>query len=142
MPVYGGAINNSFETFLENELKNRPGGFSEDTIRHLVQTYGSEYGEILQYCDRDQKWSKTLSSNSPVIRAQILHGIREEMACTLEDLLYRRTHLGVVDYPDESSVSACAEIMAQELDFHGEKNDALQCRPEKYVFLDPNDILD
>jgi len=126
MAVYGGAINNSFETFLENELKKRPGGLSEDTIRHLVQTYGSEYREILQYCDRDQKWSKPLSSNSPVIRAQILHGIREEMACTLEDLLYRRTQLSVVDYPDESSVSACAEIMAQELGFHGEKIRRLQ----------------
>jgi len=120
-PVHGGEMN-CFEEFLENELQKRPSGLSEETIRHLVETYGSEYREILQYCDRDERWSKPVTSNSPVIRAEILHGIRKEMACTLEDLLCRRTHLGVVDYPDESCVRACAEIMAYELGSLGGRN--------------------
>jgi len=113
---------NSFEEFLENELQKRPLGLSEETIRHLIQSYGSEYREILQYCDQDQKWSKLVASHSPVIRAEILHAIREEMACKLEDLLYRRTDLGAVGYPDESCVSACAGIMAHELGSHTEQN--------------------
>jgi glycerol-3-phosphate dehydrogenase len=112
-PVYGGEIN-CFEEFLENELEKRPCGLSKDTIRHLLETYGSEYREVLQYCERDQKWSKPITSNSPVIRAEILHAIREEMACTLEDLLYRRTHLGVGGDPDQSCINACANIMAGE----------------------------
>lgn len=120
-PVHGGAMN-CFEEFLENELQKRPSGLSEETIRHLIRTYGSEYREVLQYCDRDQNWSKLVTSNSPVIRAEILHGIREEMACTLEDLLYRRTHLGAVEYPDESCVSTCAEIMAYEISSRNGKN--------------------
>ena len=120
-PIYGGAMN-SFEEFLENELQQRPLGLSEEAIRHLIQSYGSEYREILQYCDQDQKWSKPVANHSPVIRAEILHAIREEMACKLEDLLYRRTDLGTVGYPDESCVSACAGIMAQELGSHTGQN--------------------
>jgi glycerol-3-phosphate dehydrogenase len=113
-PIYGGAMK-SFEEFLENELQNKPLGLSQETMRHLIQTYGSEYREVLQYCDQDQKWSKPIASNSPVIRAEILHCIREEMACNLEDLLYRRTELGAVGYSDDSCVSSCAEIMEHEL---------------------------
>jgi glycerol-3-phosphate dehydrogenase len=108
-PVYGGAMN-SFEEFLEDELQKKPLGLSEETLRHLIQTYGSEYREVLQYCDQDQKWSKPVASNSPVIRAEILHSIREEMACKLEDLLYRRTELGAVGYPDDSCVSSCTRV--------------------------------
>jgi glycerol-3-phosphate dehydrogenase len=120
-PIYGGAMN-SFEEFLENELQKRPLGLSEETIRHLIQSYGSEYRKILQYCDQDQKWSKPVASHSPVIRAEILHAIREEMACKLEDLLYRRTDLGAVGYLDESCVSTCAGIMAHELGSHTGQN--------------------
>jgi glycerol-3-phosphate dehydrogenase len=120
-PIYGGAMN-SFEDFLENELQIRPLGLSEETIRHLIQSYGSEYRKILQYCDQDQKWSKPVASHSPVIRAEILHAIREEMACKLEDLLYRRTDLGAVGYLDESCVSTCAGIMAHELGSHTGQN--------------------
>jgi glycerol-3-phosphate dehydrogenase len=114
VPVYGGAMR-SFEEFLEHELHRQPLGLSEDTTRHLIQTYGSEYRKVLGYCDQDPKWSKPVVSNCPVIRAEILHAIREEMACKLEDVLYRRTELAADGYPDDSCVAVCAEIMAHEL---------------------------
>jgi glycerol-3-phosphate dehydrogenase len=121
VPVYGGTMN-SFQEFLESELQRKRPGLSEETIRHLIQTYGSEYREVLRYCDQDPEWSKPVTSNSPVIRAEILHGVREEMACKLEDILYRRTELGAFSYPDDSCVSSCAEIMAHELRSHGGQN--------------------
>jgi glycerol-3-phosphate dehydrogenase len=121
VPVCGGVMN-SFEEFLQSELQRKPLASSEETIRHLIQTYGSEYREILRYCDQDPEWSKPVASNSPVIRAEILHGFREEMACKLDDILYRRTELGAGGYPDDSCVSCCAEIMSQELESHGGQN--------------------
>jgi glycerol-3-phosphate dehydrogenase len=121
VPVYGGGMS-SFTTFLESELQSKPVGLSEESMRHLIQTYGSEYRQVLRYCKEDPEWSKPVSSHSPVIRAQILHGVREEMACKLGDILFRRTDLGASGYPDDSSVSSCAEIMARELGLCTGKN--------------------
>ena len=114
VPVDGGAMT-SFEEFLEREIQREPLGLSENTTRHLIQTYGSEYRAVLRYCEEDPKWSKPVTRNSLVIRAEILHAIREEMACKLEDVLYRRTELGADGYPDEACTTACAQIMAHEL---------------------------
>ena len=121
VPIYGGRMR-SFAKFLETELQKKPSGLSEETTRHLIQTYGSEYQQVLRYCKEDPAWSKPVSSNSPVIRAQILHGVREEMACKLEDILFRRTDLGASGCPGDSSVGSCAEIMARDLGLRAGKN--------------------
>jgi glycerol-3-phosphate dehydrogenase len=114
VPVFGGAMS-SFSEFLETELQRNALGLSQETLRHLIETYGSEYRAVLHCCKEDPEWSKPVTSNSPVIRAEILHGVREEMACKLEDILYRRTDLGARGHPDDSCVSSCADIMAQAL---------------------------
>ena len=105
----------SFKKFVETELQRDALGLSDETTRHLIQTYGSEYRQVLRYCDEDPGWSKPVAGSSPVIRAEILHAIREEMACTLDDILCRRTDLSVAAYADDSCLSFCAEIMAHEL---------------------------
>jgi glycerol-3-phosphate dehydrogenase len=114
VPVYGGAMS-SFKKFVETELKRDSLGLSDETIRHLVQTYGSEYRQVLRYCEEDPGWSRPIARSSPVIRAEILHAIREEMACTPDDILCRRTDLSVAAYADDSCFNSCAEIMAHEL---------------------------
>ncbi len=114
IPVSGGEMK-SFDEFLSDELTKRPQGFSHETIRHLIHIYGSEYPRILQYCKQDSEWAEPICGDSPAIKAQILHAVREEMACTLEDILYRRTELGASGEPDEASVNTCADIIAREL---------------------------
>ena len=114
IPVSGGVMK-SFEQFLNDELLKRPQGLSEETIRHLIHIYGSEYRKILSYCEQDSEWAEQVCRDSPVIKAQVLHAVREEMACKLEDILYRRTELGATRDPDETSVNTCADIMAHEL---------------------------
>jgi glycerol-3-phosphate dehydrogenase len=114
VPVYGGAIS-SFKKFLESELQSKPLGFSEETIRHLIEAYGSNYHKVLSYCYEDPAWSKPVAGNSPVIRAEIIHAVREEMACTLDDILYRRTELGVEGNADAPCLNLCADILAHEL---------------------------
>jgi glycerol-3-phosphate dehydrogenase len=118
IPVSGGDMR-SFDGFVKDELTRRPQGFSDETIRHLIHNYGSEYSKILRYCEQDSEWAEPVSPDSPTIKAQILHAVREEMACTLEDVLYRRTELGASGEPDEASVNTCADIIAHELKSYG-----------------------
>lgn len=112
--IYGGAIER-FNDFLENAIKTRPQGLSEETMRHLVYNYGSEYLEILKYLDENPNWGQRITDTSHVIKAEILYGIREEMAQKLADVILRRTELGTAGYPGEECLESCANIMANEL---------------------------
>jgi glycerol-3-phosphate dehydrogenase len=59
----------------------------------------------------------SLYDNAPgaVVKAEILHGVREEMAHKLTDVIFRRTTLGVAGNPGDACLRICAAIMAQEL---------------------------
>lgn len=113
-PIDGGDIEN-FNDFLKSSIETRPGNFSPEIIRHLVYNYGSEHHEILKYVNENDSLGQRINDDSPVIRAEILFGIKEEMAQKLSDVILRRTELGSAGYPGDDSLKTCAEIMAKEL---------------------------
>ena len=113
-PVYGGDIE-YFEEFLTQEIRRRANEFSPEIVQHLVYNYGSKYSEILKYLKNDRKWGDRVSDRYPVIKAEILYGIKEEMAQKLTDVLLRRTELGSAGNPGNECLKVCATIMAKEL---------------------------
>ena len=115
-PVHGGEIDN-FEKFLHDQIQRRSCGLTGDTIRRLVYNYGAAYPEVLQYVDKEAV--KTIGESSIILRAQVLHGIRNEMAQKLSDVVFRRTELGTAGHPGNERVKACAETMGTELGWSG-----------------------
>jgi glycerol-3-phosphate dehydrogenase len=63
----------------------------------------------------DPAFKPRVAPGVPVIRAQIVHAIRHEMACTLTDVVARRTPLGAAGYPGREVAERCAAVMAGEL---------------------------
>jgi glycerol-3-phosphate dehydrogenase len=59
------------------------------------------------------------AGNSSLIRAEILHSIREEMAQKLTDVVFRRTSLGIVGNQRGDVLRNTAAIMAKELGWNG-----------------------
>jgi len=114
IPVLGGAIH-GLEEFTTQAFDKKPAGVNAETLRHLLQTYGSEYREILRYYEEDPVWGEPVTSGSPVIKAEVVHGVREEMAEKLRDVIFRRTELGTAGYPGDACFKICAEIMGTEL---------------------------
>jgi len=88
---------------------------------HLSRNHGSEYQTVLNYCKKNPTLAEQLSQDVPVIKAEVLHGIREEMAKKLSDIVFRRTELGSAGFPGEEALTACSEIMAQELEWSSSK---------------------
>ncbi|MDO8725829.1 MAG: glycerol-3-phosphate dehydrogenase/oxidase [Candidatus Methanoperedens sp.] len=114
----GGSIER-FNEFLENAIKTRPQELSKQTMLHLVYNYGSEYPEVLKYLGED--WSNEISASLHVIKAEILYGIKEEMAQKLADVILRRTELGTAGYPGDECLKTCASIMAKKLGWNESK---------------------
>ena len=67
--------------------------------------------DLLEHEDRQKVVGNSLES---LTKAEVLHGIREEMAHKLSDVIFRRTILGIAGDPGDSLLRACAAIMAKE----------------------------
>jgi len=59
----------------------------------LVTAYGSAWGFVWIRSERDPALGERVSSGLPYIMAEVAHAVEHERACTLADLLVRRTHV-------------------------------------------------
>jgi len=119
-PIWGGTVD-PFNEFQTQQIENRPKDVSEDVIRHLISAHGSQYQEILRYREEDPCWNQHLADCFPVMKAEIIHGIRVEMAQKLSDFIFRRTELGTAGYPGHTCLDSCAAIMSDELGWDEER---------------------
>ena len=88
-PLPGGAARDL--TVLARDIERE--GFSRDVAEHLVRCYGSEAPAVVRLAQSDLALKRPIVPGHPALRAELLHGIRREMAVTLADLLMRRTHV-------------------------------------------------
>lgn len=90
-------------------------GVQEDLARHLYQNYGTTSKSVIAYLHQDREMGRTISTDPLIIAAEIVHGVREEMALKLSDVVFRRTDLGQFRCPPLESLQSAARIMAKEL---------------------------
>jgi glycerol-3-phosphate dehydrogenase len=88
---------------------------------HLVHSYGSSYPSILNYATKEPSLIETIATESPVLKAEIIHAVRQEMAQKLVDVVCRRTPLGAVGPPEQNDLLACASLVAAELGWDQKK---------------------
>lgn len=116
-PVHGGSIER-FEPFLRGEVHKKPCGLDEAAVQRLVYNYGSAYGEVLSAFDGELAQQR--GTEYAVLKAETLHAVRDEMACTLADVLLRRSDWASAGHPGADIVRFCAEVMAAELGWTAE----------------------
>jgi glycerol-3-phosphate dehydrogenase len=103
------------EALHEQLRREAPPTIDDGVARQLVETYGSEYRAILPLLAEMPVLARRVAPSVPVIRAQVVHAIRHEMACTLTDVVTRRVPLGAAAYPGREVAEGCAAVMAEEL---------------------------
>jgi len=62
----------------------------------LVRRYGNEAGAVAAFAGGDPAQLRPVAEGVPVLGVEFLWGVHHEMALTVEDLLDRRTRLGLV----------------------------------------------
>lgn len=60
---------------------------------HLVHAYGSAWRDVHAYCDRDAASRAVIADGLPYRMGEMRWAVERELACTLGDLLIRRTHV-------------------------------------------------
>jgi glycerol-3-phosphate dehydrogenase len=84
-------------------------------IRHITGVYGDRCAAIVRLMAERSDWRMPLVPGRPVVGAEVVHAIRNEMACTLADIVVRRSELGAMGHPGAEMVNAMAGIAADEL---------------------------
>lgn len=59
----------------------------------LTLAYGSRWRNVWSFAQRDHSMSRRLVEDLPYLLAEVPHAVEREMACTLADVLIRRTHV-------------------------------------------------
>ena len=116
-PIFGGRIDD-IDGFLGRAAEQRPYGLDHGVLQALIHNYGSEYMGVLKYIERNSDLAVRVSGSN-VLKAEIIHAVREEMAEKLGDAVFRRTDLGTGCYPGDEALETCAGLMAVELGWDG-----------------------
>lgn len=113
LPVHGGNIDD-FQDFIKQTIKSQGQRLMPKVTRALVHNYGSEYQRVLHYAQDNGELLETIG-HSTVIKAEVLHAVREEGAIKLSDVVLRRTDLGTAGYPGDEALSICGKLMTKDL---------------------------
>jgi glycerol-3-phosphate dehydrogenase len=91
--------------------------------------------QLEQFSDLpQQKAQADDKSFDSLMKAEVLRGIREEMAHKLIDVVFRRTTIGIDGDPGHACLNGCAAIMAKELGW-GVKRTESEVEQVRAVFL-------
>lgn len=112
-PIWGGRIGN-FGEYLRENAPNFPKGFGEAFISNMIRNHGSEWAGVMNPVRENPRLAEPVGESS-VIKAEVVHAVRQEMAMKLADVVFRRTDLSHAGYPGRAAMKACAETMAREL---------------------------
>lgn len=114
VPVHGGEFGD-LSVFLDECRTHDPAGWGDSSVQRLVYNYGSAYERLLELVAKEHSLRERVSPGSQVLRAEVVHAVRDEMAQKLADVVLRRTDLGSAGKPEEGAVRCCADLMAREL---------------------------
>jgi len=92
-------------------------GIAPISARRLVYRHGSAVVSIVERLARNQRERDVICPCEPVLEAEVRHVLREEMACTVDDVA-RRTRLGLGACGGMRCAARCGQIVAQERGLH------------------------
>lgn len=88
-PLPGGDIESRHGTVHDAQAATNDAAIAE----RLALAYGSRWRNVWSYAQRDHSLSRRLVQDLPYCVAEVAHAVEREMACTLADVLVRRTHI-------------------------------------------------
>lgn len=133
-PTYGGDVG-PYRDFLGRSFV-KYSSMPEFIIENVTKNYGSRLDDVFALTEEDDSLTELISDEFPDIAAQIAYAVREEMALTLEDVLFRRTGLGTLGRPAPETLARVADLMARELNWSDEEKESQLAQVETHFTPD------
>jgi glycerol-3-phosphate dehydrogenase len=89
--------------------------FDREAWEHLQRIYGPDADRIAASAIENPRLGERITPSMPIIGAQIVEAVRNEMALTLEDVVLRRTGLGAAGYPGDEAILNVERLMREQL---------------------------
>lgn len=115
IPINGGDIDD-LDKLRQDLLMRCKTKLTQKQATALVRNYGTEHQSVIRYAQANTKLFETVT-DSTVLKSEIIHAVRNEMAQKLSDIVYRRTDLATGEAPSSKALDMCASLMAKELDW-------------------------
>lgn len=115
MPLPGGAIED-FEALAKDVERNRPAWLSAVSAATLLANFGTKMPRVLALAETDAAL-RSYVAGTDVTFAEIECALRDEMAQTMSDIVFRRTELGTGGHPGEAALADVAAFMQAKLDW-------------------------
>ncbi|MEE9472008.1 MAG: glycerol-3-phosphate dehydrogenase/oxidase [Gemmatimonadota bacterium] len=130
MPLPGGDFEDLEE--LERTLQSRvaPLGLDRDVCERLARAYGGLADEVLELASERPELRERLAEDRPYIAAEVVQSARREMALHVEDVAFRRTHVGLETEEFGGAIRRIAALMRDELGWNGAREQAEIARAE------------
>lgn len=115
-----------------------------EVVEHLKKRYGTGWDEVFAFFSQPATvvdgQAVFVSHKPPLLYAELLYFIRQEMAETLEDVVLRRSDLGSAECPPIETLLEIASLMAGELAWSdAEKEEQLAQVMGHYSILNKTD---
>ena len=118
--LIGGQIDR-FDDYLSTAIIEMLSLLEPDTIDHWVRSYGTNYQGVKKLLPSSGDHPKLSQRSDLAIVAQVIYAVREEMAIKLSDVILRRTGIGSIGRPNDSTLELIAGGMAIELGWDEDK---------------------
>ena len=121
VPVHGGDLESFDGLVQEVHAAAQPLGVTRDRGQALAlaHNHGTAFKEIFDLVREDSSLAASLPGTR-VLRAEVVHAVRMEMALTLDDVVNRRTDLGLEGRPAQALEEA-AYLIGSELGWRADR---------------------
>jgi glycerol-3-phosphate dehydrogenase len=112
-PLYGGDFPR-FDSLVQEVANEAPLSLPPGAAERLAHNYGTTYVEIFRIVRQLPGWGEPIAETG-ILRAEVIHAVRHEMAFRLGDCVARRTDLCTAGNPGEEALQIAANLAAGEL---------------------------
>jgi glycerol-3-phosphate dehydrogenase len=100
----------------------------------MVRAHGTRWRRVWSLCETDRRLRERLDPELPYLAAEVAHATTHELACTLGDVLLRRTHLAF-ETRDHGRAAAerAADVMAPLLAWDAAQREAMMAHFEAEI---------
>ncbi len=134
-PLPGGEISD-IDALMRDAERSRPSWLSAAAAQTLVANFGSRMPRVLAMANADPALRKHVT-DTDVTCAEIACALRDEMAQTLSDIVFRRTELGTGGHPGEAALEEVTAFMRKALgwseDHAREQRCSVDAQFERYL---------